>query len=773
MSQLFEELKRRKVFRVAAAYLVVAWVLLQVADLLVPVLTLPAWSTRLVFFLLAIGFFPALILAWAFELSPDGVRLDTDSDDSVPRPPPKRVTTKLVVAAIPLLVLIVGGGYWYFTADERWARNEAFPQIEAYTDARRWEDAYALAREAELRLPQSAELAELWTTIGFVTTIESTPGGARVFRRPYEQPDASWESMGTTPISDTRIPFGLSVIRLELEGRPPVERVIGGETAGRLRLPVRESPMTNSAAIPPDVFAFDTAESLPEGMVRVPGHQVRIGEDEVSLEDFYIGRYEVTNEEFKAFVDAGGYSNPQYWEHPFIRNGQEIVRADAMAEFVDGSGRPGPQFWIGGNYPEGQDSYPVTGISWYEAAAYAKFMGRELPSVHHWKRAHASGMIEWQLQNSNLETGGIKPVGESPGLGWSGTFDMLGNAREWCFNEVRDQRVIIGGSFDEPAYYAQQSINDPGAASPFNRNGDNGFRLAESRDSNAIAARLREPINPIDPPEIEEPVSDDVFEAYLSNFEYERRPLDPVIEESLESRHWTRHRISFSSHREGQRLVVYLFLPNAPATSYQAIVYWPTINALVTDSIDQQFVHLDFAMRNGRAVVLPVLDGTMERRRPSFPDWASIGGRDLVIEAIRDMRRSIDYLESRADINDDSIAFYGYSWGGRLGAMALAVESTRFKAGILNQAGLQHLVIPETSVLNYLPRVTAPVLQFNGRYDTDFRFESSAKPYFDLLGTPADRKRHVVSETSHYVPRQVVIGETLDWLDRYLGPVDR
>jgi pimeloyl-ACP methyl ester carboxylesterase len=183
-------------------------------------------------------------------------------------------------------------------------------------------------------------------------------------------------------------------------------------------------------------------------------------------------------------------------------------------------------------------------------------------------------------------------------------------------------------------------------------------------------------------------------------------------------------------------------------------------------------VHLDFALRNGRAILFPVVDGILERRRPSFPNWSSIAGRDLVIEAIKDMRRSIDYLESRADINDAAIAFYGYSWGGRIGPIALAVEPKRLKVGILNQAGLKHLSIPETSVLNYLPRVSAPILQFNGRYDTDFRFESSAKPFFDLLGTSPDLKKHIVNNTSHYVPREIVIGETLDWLDEHLGPVN-
>ncbi len=191
---------------------------------------------------------------------------------------------------------------------------------------------------------------------------------------------------------------------------------------------------------------------------------------------------------------------------------------------------------------------------------------------------------------------------------------------------------------------------------------------------------------------------------------------------------------------------------------------------MVLDSIDQIRVHLDFILKNGRAVALPVMDGIFERRLPSYPDWGTIAGRDLVIQQMKDMRRAIDYLQTRSDIDSEALAFYGWSWGGRLGAIALAVEP-RLKVGILNQAGLQHLKIPETSVLNYLRRVNVPVLQFNGIYDTDFRFETSAKPFFDRIGS-AD-KNHVHGATGHFVPKATMIRETLDWLDKYLGPVQR
>ena len=101
----------------------------------------------------------------------------------------------------------------------------------------------------------------------------------------------------------------------------------------------------------------------------------------------------------------------------------------------------------------------------------------------------------------------------------------------------------------------------------------------------------------------------------------------------------------------------------------------------------------------------------------------------------------------------------------------LAVEP-RLKVAVLNVAGLRsQKAFPEAEPVYFLPRVTVPVLMLNGRYDYYFPVETSQDPMFDLLGTPPERKRHVVAEGSHYVPLPVLMRETMDWLDRYLGPV--
>ena len=79
----------------------------------------------------------------------------------------------------------------------------------------------------------------------------------------------------------------------------------------------------------------------------------------------------------------------------------------------------------------------------------------------------------------------------------------------------------------------------------------------------------------------------------------------------------------------------------------------------------------------------------------------------------------------------------------------------------------------EIDPINFAPRVRQPMLMLNGRYDSGYPVELLQKPLFRLLGTPEKDKRHVLVDSGHSVGRSVErVRETLDWLDRYLGPVD-
>ena len=73
--------------------------------------------------------------------------------------------------------------------------------------------------------------------------------------------------------------------------------------------------------------------------------------------------------------------------------------------------------------------------------------------------------------------------------------------------------------------------------------------------------------------------------------------------------------------------------------------------------------------------------------------------------------------------------------------------------------------------MNFLPRIHVPVLMLSGKYDSTFPYETSQKPFFELLGTPAADKKRIVFDGGHFLPRPQMVAETLTWFDRYLGPV--
>jgi len=73
--------------------------------------------------------------------------------------------------------------------------------------------------------------------------------------------------------------------------------------------------------------------------------------------------------------------------------------------------------------------------------------------------------------------------------------------------------------------------------------------------------------------------------------------------------------------------------------------------------------------------------------------------------------------------------------------------------------------------INFAPRVKVPVLMLNGRYDFFYPIATAQLPLYRLLGARKEDKRHILYEGGHNIPRNELIKETLDWLDRYLGPV--
>jgi dienelactone hydrolase len=502
-------------------------------------------------------------------------------------------------------------------------------------------------------------------------------------------------------------------------------------------------------------------------MVYVPGSAVQIQQSSVGLPSFYLDTYEVTNREYKRFIDAGGYRTPEFWTGPFIKDGRELSREDALREMRDATGQQGPSTWRLGTYPPGQDDLPVQGVSWYEAAAFATYAGKRLPTVHHWRKAAAAGSFYSDvIEHSNFGTKGPAAVGVHAGIGEYGTYDLAGNVKEWTSTAVGDKRYILGGAWNEPSY--QYSATD--ALVPFDRSAGNGFRCMKPVQGVMPDALDRPVPSVVRDYSGEQPVTDSVFGIYRSLYAYDRSDLEAVVESSDGSpEHWRVERVSYAAAYGGERIPALLFRPKSAAPPYQTVVYFPA-GQKMEDFQKWEINYIDFVLRSGRAVLMPMYKGLYERRleRPIVGLYAA---RDLTIQRIKDLRRSVDYVYERPDLDESRLAFFGVSVGAALAPIALAVEP-RFKAAILWAGGFSSLArLPEVDQINFAPRVRTPVLMMNGRDDFTFPVKASQEPMFRWLGTPDQHKRHLLHAGGHVCPFEGNINDTLGWLDRYLGAI--
>ena len=664
---------------------------------------------------------------------------------------PKEATWRPALS-IPIAVLLIAvAGYGIAqtvkTRRERWVQQKAIPEVERLQDSDRRLAAVRLAREAEAYAPDEIErLRQGWVPFSFVTE----PEGADIAIKDYVDPDGAWEPIGRSPIRGFRLPYGAYRVRATRDGSVPLEvsRVIGPTSRFPIRLTGKQS-------------------TLP-GMVLVAGGSVSVGvAGTVLLPDFWMDRLELTNREFKRFVDAGGYRAAKYWREPF-RDGSRLIPFDeAMARLRDSTGRAGPATWELASYPEAQADFPVGGISWFEAAAYAEFADKSLPSLYHWYRAAPleEAMADI-LRLSNIDGKGLVRAGERQGLGPWGTLDMAGNVKEWCANLVQgaDMRYILGGGWNEPRYrYA-----DADARNPWERLPTFGVRLIKNLGP---AEKAGVPVARVtgDPKSVV-PVSDQLFEIYKRFYTYDRTPLNERVDNVDDSAsQWRTERVSFDAAYGSERIPAYLFLPRNTTPPYQTIVLFPTAYAFNEPSSQNLDVSLfNFIVRSGRAVLYPVYSGTYERRKGETAGPS--GRRDLQVQWAKDYFRAVDYLETRKDIDLDRLAYYSLSLGAFFGPIPVSLEP-RIQVAIFASGGLRFNDPPEIQPANFAPRVKVPVLMVNGRDDFQSPYESQRRLY-ELLGTPDEHKVHLALEGGH-LPNDTrgVIRAVLDFFDKYLGAI--
>ena len=774
--KLFAELKRRNVFRAAMAYLVASWLVMEAADVLVPVLGLPSWTSRLILLLLVLCFVPTLILSWAYEVTPDGLERESEMDAKSAR---TKTSNRLDLITIVMVLMAVG----LFSIDRLFIQkspdrtddslqpagpdkidpliSDQLLQVHRLRDKGDYQSAFALATKLAHLLPASVSEEELWGGFSWSTDIDSEPTGAVVYRQSVDSAGDAWEELGTTPLTKVRFAVGEGYrLRFELDGHRTVELLDRALVGVSFR-----------GVAPINPVKLEPVDLLPESMVRVPGFT----RDLVEHSYFYMDRFEVTNKDYEEFIRAGGYKQRKYWKHPFLKDGREIAWAEAMSAFVDESGRPGPASWSGGTFPNEKADYPVGGVSWYEAAAYGEFVGKQLPTAaHHAQARRFERENGWHAASrSNLSGTAPRPVGTNNAMNTTGVYDLVGNVREWCWNETDNQTRCTGGGAWTDAFFHSGWIIPK---SPWDRDPTLGFRLVKTFDTEERLARLKERVEPPFRRDYrdENPASAADVEVYKRFYAYDPIPLNAEVVRSKHFEHWTRNRVEFDLPY-GERGGAILYVPNGFDPPFSPVIYWGGSGILNTRSEeDEWYLHyFDFLVRSGRIVALPIFKGTYDRDVPeSDPSMVkgSIAFRDTRVRWVQELSRTIDYLESRDDIESDSIDYLGHSWGSALAPIVLAVED-RINAAVLHVGGLwvYGKEEPEAEPFNFVNLVHTPTLMLNGRYDIVFPFESSQLPMFALLGTPTEHKRHHVVPASHRVPREVYVREILDWFDRYDG----
>ena len=241
---------------------------------------------------------------------------------------------------------------------------------------------------------------------------------------------------------------------------------------------------------------------VPEGKVRV--RPPRADEEGTSqglqwVDQLYLDRYPVTNHQYYEFILSGGYEQMAIWE-------PEIW--PAIFDFVDRTGCPGPRHWQNGRYAAGEDNHPVVGVSWYEAAAYARWVGKRLPTDAEWIKAaswpvtlsptnHVQRKYPWgeamDFRRANLWASGVGRIADvnqfQDGVSVGGVYGLIGNVWEWTTGNFEAEgfdgepinapgmKNIRGGAFDT-YFESHATCQFASGDSPMARRHNIGFRCA-------------------------------------------------------------------------------------------------------------------------------------------------------------------------------------------------------------------------------------------------------------------------------------------------------
>jgi serine/threonine protein kinase/formylglycine-generating enzyme required for sulfatase activity len=699
-----------------------------------------------------------------------------------------------VEAVVVLLLGLAAGGYglWH-RYNLSWAQSQV-AQVEELAKARKYFEAFDLASLVRPYVSDDPTLMALTPTISDTLSVTTEPAGARVYLKRY-QPDENGvfparQSIGMTPITKLRIPKAPQILYLEKDGYAPVQRVIsnrlikfGNNLLWNPTPSVEISRKLIEAGAVPDKMTF-----VSSGDYRLAS-SMRPTDDKVKLDDYFIDKYEVSNKDYGEFVSAGGYGRQEYWKVPVVKDGRTLSWSEAMSLFHDRTSLPGPREWANQDFAAGRSDHPVTGITWYEAAAYAEFKGKKLPTVFQWEKAARNGehldasyKMPWgdlfpgdsMEHRANFDNNGTVPVdSEEFGISEFGAFNMAGNVSEWVVNQGSDGYFATGGAWGEPIYTFSYFGVYPGLFESSKR----GFRCvrlvaADQASGGQGGAKLQ---NHLTIPHYQR-TTDAQFRELARSYDYAKTPLAGEVVEVNETADWRREKIAFNG-AGGKRAIAYLYLPHNAARPLQVVqmLAGSDVDSGVTPVPLSAEEWLGSVMKSGRALIAVVAEGNSERPWPADfkkPGYQTVEHRDLLVNKYVDHRRGLDYVETRDDIDMSRVGFIGISSGASTGLILAAVEA-RYRSVFLTAGGLPSYFTtnqPDANPINFAPHIRQPKYVLNGRFDENFLGKTAVEPMLKLFSEPKELESY---DGPHAPPMEKLVPAMNRFFDRTLGAVRR
>jgi eukaryotic-like serine/threonine-protein kinase len=361
---------------------------------------------------------------------------------------------KYLLAGLGVLAMCIALAAIFLRQQGRSRRVEGvIARLHPAAEAHLYDDVLDILASSGLSLVDIKDKSLLQQISGNLS-IQSQPPKAQItFARGRTKPELSLgkpTNIGQTPLSGYPVVAGEYQISLALEEMNALKFLVDVKPGEALEI-------------------HRTLVKASEGQAGMVMINKGISQNGVEVSAFLMDQHEITNGEFFIFVSAGGYREKKYWGDSMTINGLAVSWEQAMKSFVDKTGIPGPRLWPGGKYPEEKKDHPVVGICWYEAAAYARWAGKSLPTWDEWWQAALGGtgsVYPWgndvrsSSRRANFSLKGTQPVESLPlGISPFGCYDMAGNVREWLLDSrsTTGLRTVVGGSWADASYMFEAS----------------------------------------------------------------------------------------------------------------------------------------------------------------------------------------------------------------------------------------------------------------------------------------------------------------------------